>query len=158
VLSPHLEILPNVAVHLPVNSLTCLVVRRGLVGMLLPLQGGGSVHSSQAMADLATFVTPEPALRFAELWSSDPGAAGTRTGVHELVQQLSCSIPRYSSTGATIKTGCSLVVARGQLHERDSSNRGCVHIPCTQHSDPPLIYRVDHWLNAGIARGAVLLK
>lgn len=81
--------------------------------MLLPLQAGR--HSSQQMADLVTFVTPEPALRFAELWSSPEGK---KAGLQDLVQQVSGGMSRYTASGEHVKTGSSLVVARGRLHSR----------------------------------------
>ena len=90
--------------------------------MLLPLQVGRAIHSAQPMADLATFVTPEPALRFAELWASP---VGTNTGTQALVQQLSSSMPRYTNSGSIIKTGSSLVVARGQLTQHPSRASRC---------------------------------
>ena len=101
---------------------TTHTVCRGLAGVLLPLRGGGATHSAQPMADLATIVTPEPALRFAELWASP---AGTNTGTQSLVQQLSSSMPRYTTSGSIIKTGSSLVVARGQLAGPPTGNPRC---------------------------------
>lgn len=105
-----------------------------LANMLLPLAPAHAHASCAALADLAAAATPEPALRFAELWGC--AGAGAREPLGALLRRCGRGAPRFVAAGVPALTGSALVVARGPLGEPPRPPPGCP-LPLPLAAFPP---------------------